>query len=543
MQRLIRHISIYKKIMLLTALMALLVIYTACYNLLTLHGQILEERKLQSQGIVEQATSLIGYYASQAVQGNLTLPEAQQRARDALSAMRYGDNNYVFILSEQGTFVMHPLLPKLEGQRLSAVKDAKGTVFLPALVSTAQQQGEAFSQYYWSRDGKAAAVPKLTYAKAAPAWGWVAATGIYLDDVDNLFWREARKFVAILLGAFLVIAYLSREINLSISQPLRAALAVIEHMAGGNLTRRLNHHSRDELGQLSQQLDQSLDSLQAMISAMHVQAHNLNQNSAELSATAVQSSKGIEQQHSETHLLVTAMQEMAATALEVSQHATNTAQTTQQVSERAEAGQLLVQKNIEQITALAKAIEASATTVTMLEKQGEEVGVILQQITSISDQTNLLALNAAIEAARAGEQGRGFAVVADEVRTLAMRTRQSTEEITQLNERLRQACQDAVASMHQGLQQAQCSVSQTEETSAHFEVIAGKISEIRDMNAMVATAVQQQSCVADEMSRSLVSIATIAEQTDSGAKHIAQQSRQVAQSAETLQQWTTRFNV
>ncbi|WP_165838534.1 methyl-accepting chemotaxis protein [Pokkaliibacter plantistimulans] len=543
MQKLFKDISIYKKILSLTLLMALLVIYTACYNLVMMKGQILEERQVQSKGIAEQAASLIGYYADQARQGALSLAEAQQRAKEAIGAMRYADNNYVFILSEQGTFVMHPVLPTLNGQNLSTIKDASGNVFLPPLVREVRQHGEASSQYYWSKSGQTTAVPKLTYAMQAPAWGWITATGVYLDDVDELFWQEARKFIAILVGAFLFIAYISREINHSISLPLRRALGVIEQMAAGNLTCRLNHHARDELGQLSQCLDQSLDSLQQLIGSVREQASHLDQNSAELSAAAEQSSKGVEQQNNETHLLVTAMQEMAATSVEVSQHATNTARTTQEVSDRAQAGKQLVQKNIEQIGVLASSIAASADTVTMLEKQGEEVGVILQQITSISDQTNLLALNAAIEAARAGEQGRGFAVVADEVRTLAMRTRQSTEEITQLNERLRQACQDAVHSMRQGLQQAESSVQQTEESSAHFDVIAGKISEIRDMNTLVATAVQQQSCVAEEMSRNLVNIATIAQQTDGGSKHIAQQSRLVAKRAEEMQQWIARFSI
>ena len=543
MQSIIKHVSINKKLALLFGLMTLVVILIASYNLIMLRGQIMAERQLQNKDIVEQANSLIGHYAALARQGKLSAADAQQQAKAAVGAMRYADNNYVFIISEQGSFVMHPLLPKLEGQNLTQVKDASGDPFLTRMITAVRQSGEAVAQYQWSRDGQSAAVPKVAYAQRAPAWSWVAATGVYLDDVDSLFWHEARKLIAVLVVALLITVYLSREISRSISQPLQGALAVIEQMAKGNLTRRLNHHSRDELGVLSHRLDQSLDSLQQLVSSMHEQANNLNQHSAELSATAEQSRKGIEQQNNETNQLVTAMQEMAASSVEVSQHAVNTARTTQEVSDRAQAGHKLVQENIQQISSLAQAIATSADTVTLLEKHGEEVGTILQQITAISEQTNLLALNAAIEAARAGEQGRGFAVVADEVRTLAMRTRQSTEEITQLNERLRQACQDAVQSMHRGLQQAEKSVSHTEETGAHFDVIVGKIDEIRDMNAMVATAVQQQSSVAEEMSRNLANIATIAHQTDSGSHHIARQSGLVASSARDMQQWTARFSV
>ncbi len=225
------------------------------------------------------------------------------------------------------------------------------------------------------------------------------------------------------------------------------------------------------------------------------------------------------EQKDEVDKVATAMTEMSATVHEVARNATEAAEAAQRADEETTKGKMVVSQAIEAIDLLANEVNDAAQVIHRLEQDSDEIGAVLDVIRGIAEQTNLLALNAAIEAARAGEQGRGFAVVADEVRTLAQRTQQSTQEIQNMIERLQSGAQDAVKAMEQGRSRAQVGVEQAAEAGTSLETIAQAVGTISDMNTQIATAAEEQSVVAEEINLNIVSISDMADKiaSESGA--------------------------
>ncbi|GAB4303755.1 MAG: nitrate chemoreceptor McpN [Thiohalomonadaceae bacterium] len=251
--------------------------------------------------------------------------------------------------------------------------------------------------------------------------------------------------------------------------------------------------------------------------------------------------RGVQQQHSEIDQIATAMNEMAATVQEVARNTAHTAEAAGQAKEEAENGRRVVTQTIDSIDSLAQQVEQGASVMAQLEDDSREVGQVLEVINGIAEQTNLLALNAAIEAARAGEQGRGFAVVADEVRTLAQRTQKSTEEIRAIIERLQTQSRKAAEMMEQSRAQAQATVSATSEAGAVLDRIVQSVATITDMSNQIATAAEEQSHVAEEMDRSITNIAGVAEQTTRTAADTVSSTEEIHEHMDKLRALVARF--
>lgn len=268
---------------------------------------------------------------------------------------------------------------------------------------------------------------------------------------------------------------------------------------------------------------------------------NLETHACETMASTEQTSQGVNQQQSETEQVATAVNQMAATVQEVARNASNAANAAHTCDEQAKQGAYVSTEAIGYIDALAREVENAAETIHTLENNSEQIGSVLDVIKSIAEQTNLLALNAAIEAARAGEQGRGFAVVADEVRTLASRTQQSTEEIQTMIEQLQTGAKNAVQVMDTAKVKAGESEEKVEAAAEALAEIAGAISTINDMNTQIASAAEEQNAVTEEINRNITNISHVSHQTAEGAKHTTQVSVELSQLATNLRQMVEQF--
>ena len=293
-------------------------------------------------------------------------------------------------------------------------------------------------------------------------------------------------------------------------QPVTRLIAYVADLSKGKFKDRVHNDRDDELGQLAVAANTLRDFLDETFTRLKRNATELDGASSALHQIAREMAKGTEEQFSRTDQVATAMHEMSATAQEVARHAQDAAKAAEQADDSAQQGERVMQGTIEAINHLRTEIETTATVIRKLETDSGRVGKVLEVIRGIAEQTNLLALNAAIEAARAGEAGRGFAVVADEVRSLAQRTASSISEINQIIDAVQLGTHDAARAIENGKQRSEQSVEQVNHTGAMLQRITGAIEAIRGMNQQIATAAEEQTAVAEDISRNLTDITTIA---------------------------------
>lgn len=289
--------------------------------------------------------------------------------------------------------------------------------------------------------------------------------------------------------------------------------------------------------------NQFMQRTHSVVKSVHCASSKIADATRTMAATTDESNIATTNQQAEIDQVATAINEMTATIKEVARNTSDAAQNAQQADEVAAHGKEVVNNNINGINALASKVDSTAAVIQDVENDSKNIGSVLDVIRAIADQTNLLALNAAIEAARAGEQGRGFAVVADEVRTLASRTQQSTEEIQEMIERLQASTQNAVTEMAEGREQSHLAMERASQTGESFSTIAKSIAYIADMNMQIASAAEQQSAVSEEINHSVVSINDSARRSASAANQTAETGRELAKLGECLQNEVKQFVV
>ena len=311
--------------------------------------------------------------------------------------------------------------------------------------------------------------------------------------------------------------------------------------ANNDLSLRSDNQSQDEIGTMASNFNSMLEKFDELIREINVSSLQLAQASEEVTNVSRESSSNVTQQKIETEQVATAMNEMAATVQEVARNAAATAEAATNAKDDSSESMEIVKTASGNIQQLAKDVESAATVIHELELDSDKIGCVLDVIRNIAEQTNLLALNAAIEAARAGEQGRGFAVVADEVRTLASRTQESTQEIQQMIEKLQARAKEAVEVMEQGRSQAQLGARQADEASCSLGSVNEAVTTISDMNILIASAAEEQSSVAEEMNRNITNINDAAEKTSVGSEQITVSSDDLASLAAQLQGLISQF--
>ena len=344
--------------------------------------------------------------------------------------------------------------------------------------------------------------------------------------------------LALLLG--LLAAWL---ITRQIIRPLRATLLDVERIASGDLTPSAAVVRQDELGVLQQGVQRMASTLRELIGGIRDGVSQISSAAEELSAVTAQTSAGANNQKSETDQVATAMHEMSATVQEVARNAEQASHAATDADSEARKGDKVVAQAIAQIERLAEEVGRSTGAMTALQQESQKIGSVMDVIKAVAEQTNLLALNAAIEAARAGEAGRGFAVVADEVRGLAQRTQKSTEEIEGLVAGLQNGTQQVASIMLSSRTLTDSSVELTRRAGDSLESITRTVSNIQSMNQQIAAAAEQQSAVAEEISRSIISVRDVSEQTASASDETARASVELARLGNQLQMMVSRFRV
>lgn len=368
-----------------------------------------------------------------------------------------------------------------------------------------------------------------------------------LEAITN---KGLTEFIAImiigsvmLLGFIVLVVYI--QFRLLVVNRLNQTRDLITQIAAGHgdLTQRLPTPNFDEISDMCTAINVFIQQLQEMIGSIAKVVQTLNTESSQVSQFSEELSASMNTQRLETIQTASAMNQMTATVQEVSRNASNAADAASSADNEASGGKQIVNNTISSINALANEVNNAADVIHQLEKDSENIGGVIDVIQNIAEQTNLLALNAAIEAARAGEQGRGFAVVADEVRTLASRTKESTSEIQAMIEQLQNGSSHAVSVMQQSNIKAQETVEQASRAGISLEKIASSISMINDMNTQIATSAEEQTLVAEEINKSVDSINNISDSAANNAQLTAQSSNSLSNLAEQLRKLVLQFKI
>ncbi len=362
-----------------------------------------------------------------------------------------------------------------------------------------------------------------------------------LSEGRKALWQTLILTPLALLLSLLLAWWLSGKI----SRGIRHALTAMNQIAGADadLSHRLQIDSSDEVGQFAASFNGFMDQLQQLVKEIRINTGELSQGVEQLSRASESSTQSIHEQREKTELAATAMNEMSSSVQEVARHAGATADAGREAGKASDKGQLEVRHTLGGIEQLAGGVDESAAGIRQLVSDSERVGQVLDVIIAIAEQTNLLALNAAIEAARAGEQGRGFAVVADEVRALAARTHSSTAEIRDILDHWRSSIQAASEQMDTVSERSGKTRSQAALAGEALEMIQGAVDHIESMTVQIASAAEEQSLVAEDINQQLAAIDQLAEQSDRAAKDTSHIGRQLQERAQRLQQLIGRFRV
>ncbi|TVT81432.1 HAMP domain-containing protein [Pseudomonas sp. H3(2019)] len=473
-----------------------------------------------------------------------------------LSSISYGKDGYFFGYDSNTVRLFKANSPEGVGQSFKDNRDPNGVYVNRDLVNVAKD-GTHYLQYSSPLPGDSKVlVPKLGYTEYLSKWDMAIGTSVNLDGVEAqvaVVQTEVRErmegvllsIVGVAAVVLLVIAAVGLFVANTILRPLHLMKANLDDIAAGegDLTRRLAITSQDELGELAGSFNRFVDKIHGLVRQITEMTSQLTGLVNQVSDQAQRSDQAMERQRHETDQVATAINEMSAAAQEVAKSAQGAAVAAQQTDEEGQAAKRVVAGSISQIHALVKDIRSSGVSLDSLQQDVSSIVSVLGVIRSIADQTNLLALNAAIEAARAGEAGRGFAVVADEVRALASRTQQSTQEIQGMIDRLQAGTQSAVDAMRRSSEAGEGTSAQANQAGASLDTMAQLIGTINSMNAQIASAAEEQTAVAEEINRSVhqiaVAVDSVADETQLGA----QTSRSLADLGQRLGKLVGQFRI
>lgn len=502
---------------------------------------------------VEIAVSMLQKIADDQQKGGISLDDAKKQGADLLRVLKYGKDGYFWADTTEGINVVLLGRPT-EGKSRIDLKDAKGKELIKEIIENGKKPGGGYTDFWFPKPGEKDASPKRGYSVEFKPFGWVVGTGNYVDDLDAMVKKVAdesmkslKSGIYMIIGVTLVLAIIISIVSVVVTKRLLRAigtepahLAEITHqVAAGDLTYRFEM----DRGGVYEAMRQMVVQLRDVMDKVNRSSQDVASASVELNSNAEQMASASHEVVGQANTVATASEEMSATSMDIANNCHRAAESSNQASKTAQAGAGIVKNTVDGMTRIADKVRSSATVVEQLGTRSDQIGEIVATIEDIADQTNLLALNAAIEAARAGEQGRGFAVVADEVRALAERTSRATREIGEMIKNIQSETRKAVAAMEDGVREVQQGTTEAARSGQALEEILEKINEVTNQISQIATAAEEQTATTREISNNIQQISDVVEMSAKGSMDISQSSSSLSQLSVDLQDMVRKFKI
>lgn len=529
----LRKLTIKQRLMILVGIVVVGLVFQAIESLNQQYTSLHDQQSEKVQKIVETAHSILVRYHQLEKDNSLSQADAQAQALNVIKSLRYDTNNYFWVNDYEPKMVMHPVKPSLNGKALGNVKDPDGVALFNEMVKVVKADNGGFVPYKWPKPGAEQPVDKIAYVKGFAPWKLIIGSGIYIDNIQEEFSAQKNFAIFVAVSLIAIIVFVSYLIGKSIIVPTQAASDLMKDISQGegDLTKKLDEAGKDEISQLAlyfnlftQKMRTSLQDVSTNSSQVMVQADVLSKTSSD-------SNEEIELQNDTTTQIATAMEEMTSSIREISNNADEANNAAGDAIANTDDGKAIVSATISQIDSLSSDINDVSQVISKLATETDNIGAVLDVIRGIADQTNLLALNAAIEAARAGEQGRGFAVVADEVRTLASRTSKSTDEIQGMIQRLQAGAQEAVSAVTISKDTSDGTVKQAAKAGESLNEIERLISIISQQSNHIASATEQQTQAAEEVNGRINDLSQMTIKAVTNTENIANASQDLKTSS------------
>jgi len=504
------------------------------------------DNKARVTELFRSAYSILTEVEQMAIDGTLEEQQAKALATRLLRNNIYKDNEYVYVADEKMTFVATPLDPQLHGTSFHDFKDGDGNSVGQLILDVLGRKTGQMVEYTWTQKQPDGSIEeKLSIAEKTPHWGWVVGTGIGFNEVNARFWSTAQWQLVLCLGiagailATLIVS-IRRMLTLLGGEPQEVRRAVQE-VAKGNIQTTFENQADD--GSIYQAVQQMSQSLAQLVGNLENSMHDLRSELASVEDRAGSIAQLTDSQQQSTAMIATAMTEMASSASNVADSASDTARNTDEADKQSQHTQHLIHNTVDNIQGLATQLGTASQAVADLDNDVNNIVKVLDVIGDIAEQTNLLALNAAIEAARAGEQGRGFAVVADEVRNLAGRTQDSTKEIQQMISNLQEGSRNAIQTMEVCAETSESTVQESQNASEALQQIVVALESITQMSQQIATAAAEQTQVSDDISQRINMIEESGNQLSGVVTESHNSTQSLARLANELENWVSKFTV